>query len=144
MKTTYAFLFLILLFVGNSVNATNTLTETNTPIYTNHVTTTNNTLLCNLCEISVDLINFEMKFTNFTLQTIGEVVEILCYLIGGHNVGDGCKVIVDHIDQIINDLAKGMNSTQVCDSLSLCNTTSNNLGSQLYRHSGRSSESTNT
>lgn len=138
MKTTYAFLFLTLLF------ATNSVATTNTPIYTNHVTATNNTLLCDLCEISVDLINFEMKFTNSTVQTIGKIVEILCYLIGGHNVGNGCKVIVDHIDQITNDLAKGMNSTQVCDSLSLCNTTSNNLGSQLYWHSGSGSKSTYT
>lgn len=80
----------------------------------------NETALCDICKISVDIVNIELKFTNSTVQLIGEVVEALCYLIGGNQIGDGCKELVADIDQIVNDLAKGMNSTEICESLNFC------------------------
>lgn len=94
-----------------------------TASFTNPLTipsTVNETLLCDICKISVDIVNIELKFTNSTVQLIGEVVEALCYLIGGNQIGDGCKQLVGDIDEIVNDLAKGMNSIQICNSLNFC------------------------
>lgn len=119
MKQIYLLTAFLLLLT--STQATQETTETAPLLNPSAVpNTVNETLLCDICKISVDIVNIELKFTNSTVQLIGEVVEALCYLIGGNQVGDGCKKLVADVDQIVNDLAKGMNSTQICDSLNFC------------------------
>ena len=83
-------------------------------------TLSHETIPCELCNFSVDIIKYELKFTNNTITIIGDIVEVLCYALGGHEVGELCKDIVSHTEEIITDIENGMNSTEICKDLGFC------------------------
>jgi hypothetical protein len=78
------------------------------------------TIPCHLCNFSVDIIKYEIKFTNNTIAIIGDIVDVLCYALGGKNVGDICKDIVSNTEEIITDIDNGMDPMEICTDLGFC------------------------
>ena len=87
---------------------------------TSPIPTPSNQVECSLCKLSVDIIDLELKFTNETVTVITEVIETICHLVGGKVAGEICDYIGSNIERIMNDLAHGMNSTEVCQQLHMC------------------------
>lgn len=74
---------------------------------------------CTFCINIINFINYEIHIANGTISPIIDLIKFICKNI--HNPsGNECDYIIDHIQDIINHLNHGMNSTQVCHNLTFC------------------------
>ena len=77
---------------------------------------------CELCHVLVNAIDHELELGNKTITDITNIVDDICHIIGGPS-GKECSFIVENIREIVKYLTEGLNSTQVCIKLKLCNET---------------------
>ena len=77
----------------------------------------NNT--CTTCKMIVDIIKYEFDIANKSIAIIMNVVEDICQRIPGPR-GKECYIIADKIKEIIDELAKGFNTTHICEGLGFC------------------------
>ena len=82
--------------------------------------TNSNNKTCKTCIHIVDIIEYELKVANKTINDIIALVEDLCKIIGGPAVYAECKSILKSIREIINWLIDGNTPTQVCEKLGAC------------------------
>ena len=52
---------------------------------------------CAFCRDIVSFVDSEIKEANQTIEVISEVIEDLCYDIGGNIIGEECKIVVEGI-----------------------------------------------
>jgi hypothetical protein len=76
--------------------------------------------LCPLCEMTVKIIDYEVKTANATITSIEKAVEDLCCLIGGKVVYEECLPIIDSINKIVQWILSGLTPDQICQKLHLC------------------------
>ena len=81
-----------------------------------------NNKTCELCHVLVNTIDHELEVENKTISDITNVISDICHIIGGP-AGKECIFIVENIQKIINYITQGLNTTQICDKLNLCNNT---------------------
>ena len=77
---------------------------------------------CEMCEVLVSLVKFELNLGNKTISFITKVIEGICKHIPGPSAKE-CNIISNDIKEIANYLDKGMNATTVCEKIHFCNET---------------------
>lgn len=100
---------------SNSFSLNNTLVKNDT--YNSQQNKT-----CETCLVLVNLIDHEVQLGNKTITDITNMIDDICHIVGGP-VGKECSFIVKEIKNITNYITKGLNNTQICDNLHLCNNT---------------------
>ena len=78
---------------------------------------------CHICEEIVDVIIYEVKEANKTIDDLTHLIEDLCQIIGGGLVHKECEEILGTIREIVSWITHGLNSTMICDKLHFCNST---------------------
>ena len=114
MKNTILFLPLIALLMLNSGGVSAETQVINKELKQNTT--------CELCHVLVNAIDHELELGNKTITDITNIVDDICHIIGGPS-GKECSFIVENIREIVKYLTEGLNSTQVCIKLKLCNET---------------------
>lgn len=109
----------------HNINDTNLGKNSNMEKYSNMATNSNmetnsNNKTCKTCIHIVEIIEYELKVANKTINDIIALVEDLCKIIGGPAVYAECKSILKYIREIINWLIDGNTPTQVCEKLGAC------------------------
>jgi hypothetical protein len=77
---------------------------------------------CKTCKFVVNIIDYELTQANKTIAVIAKDIQEICSLIKGPS-GKECQMVCNDILEICGWLGKGLNSTQICEKLHLCNTT---------------------
>ncbi len=80
----------------------------------------NETPSCSTCKFVVNVIDYDFSTANKTIGIIVSDVKQICNLIKGPS-GKECEMICNDIQEICNWLGHGLNSTQVCEKLHMCN-----------------------
>lgn len=76
---------------------------------------------CSECEYFVDFIRYELNLANKTIADITKILIDICSKIIGPG-GKECIVIADDLKEIIQMISQGINNTNICKDLHLCNT----------------------
>lgn len=79
-----------------------------------------NSSICDLCIVTVNITEDIVKANNMTLQFVETIVETLCELIGGGIIGQQCKDVIAIIQDIYNLLDLGYTAEQICTFLKFC------------------------
>ncbi|VVU94956.1 hypothetical protein CPAV1605_681 [seawater metagenome] len=82
----------------------------------------NGNTTCSTCKFVVNVIDYDLSVANKTIGIIASDVKQICQLIKGPS-GRECEIICNDIQEICNWLGHGLNSTQVCQKLHMCNNT---------------------
>ena len=78
---------------------------------------------CKLCEGLVSIIDYDVKYANYTIHEITDVVEKICNITTDPIANSECHFIMDSISKIIDWITAGLPTREICEKLHLCNNT---------------------
>ena len=76
--------------------------------------------VCDLCEVVVDAVAFDVKVFNSSIALLEDITEELCCLIGGPVIYNECKPIIDDIKIIVDMIISGESPDKICSYLNFC------------------------
>lgn len=118
MKSTFLLLLAVIFaYISVPVTSTNTFNCTNTTIYK---LPEGSSPICDLCEVVVDVISFDVKVFNSSIALLEDIAEELCCLIGGPVIYNECKPIINDIKIIVDMIISGERPGKICSYLKFC------------------------
>ena len=112
---------IVIPFIAFLVLNSNSFSFNNT-LVSNDIYNSQQNKTCETCLVLVNLIDHEVQLGNKTITDITNMIDDICLIVGGP-VGKECSFIVKEIKNITNYITKGLNNTQICNNLHLCNNT---------------------
>ena len=109
---------------------TNTTTKT-TNTTTKTTTTYNST--CISCMVLTTIIKGEIDLLNNTISNITHIIKEICEDFSDPRAKE-CELIVDSIQRISSLVDKGVNVTQICHDIGMCNYTNTTTNSSTMPH----------
>lgn len=79
-----------------------------------------NSTICDLCQVTIEIIKSEISLGNATIHYIEDVVQIICDIF---NEKQQCATIITDINDVIDMIEKGWTADDICKNLHLCNAT---------------------
>lgn len=86
----------------------------------NAIDNTEDNLVCDLCDLSVEIVRDEIKNIDYIVEIIADVVEETCLKTGGEKAYKICKELCDDVEDIIECIAKDFSTNKICYELHLC------------------------
>lgn len=91
-------------------------TEEKLTVYEN-IELPENSTVCELCQISVQIIRDEIRLSNSTIHYIEDFVQVICDIMGQNET---CHKVIDDINLIISYIDHGCTPSEICEELNLC------------------------
>ena len=89
------------------------------PIINCNLESNSNNVTCGTCKFLVNIIDHEIQVGNKTIGIITHDIKEICSMIQGPSAKE-CEMVVTDIQEIVNWITSGFNSTEICYKLHLC------------------------
>jgi hypothetical protein len=79
-----------------------------------------NNATCTMCDVVVTWITFEIKEANATINTLEQIVKMLCTVLSKPPIRTQCLGLLKDLDAIKNWILQGLSPGQICQKLFNC------------------------
>ena len=104
---------------AQSIQSTQLLESTKSQVLAEY---NNNTIVCDVCEFIVTIINIDIKYSNSTIHLLEDIIDFICY-VEPQPVKKTCNEILNDFDLLIDFIMKvfgKFSPNDICKKLNYC------------------------